>query len=177
MADKRGFLGTLVMLVRRFRIQGYMDLMWMTRDFKLYVINVVSDTLVNLSGVAAVFLLVERFEGIGDWSPTQVVFMLGYASLVTGLLDVLFSYNIMQISRRIGRGQFDHVMIQPQPIWMILLTEGFTPFSGGISMLTGIDLTGWAISHLSADLIVVWRLWLLFNLLGSCAVVMGIAFF
>ena len=176
-ASRFGVFQTILMLLRRWRIQAYMDLIRMTRDFKLYLINVVSDTLLNLSGVAAVFLIVERFDGIGDWSPPQVIFMLGYASLVTGILDVLFSYNIMQISRRIGRGQFDHVMIQPQPVWMILLTEGFTPFSGGISLLTGLGLTGWAITQLSIDLTAVWWLWLCLNLFGSCAVVMGIAFF
>lgn len=69
-----------------------------------------------LAGVTAVFLLAERFEGIGLWSRDQIVFMLGYAALVRGFLDMGFSYNVLHISRRIGRGQMDHTLVQPQPV-------------------------------------------------------------
>ena len=109
----------------------------MTRDFRFFLINIVSDIILNLAGVTAVFLLAERFEGIGLWSRDQIIFMLGYAALVRGFLDMGFSYNVLQISRRIGRGQMDHTLIQPQPVWMGLLTEGFMPFSGSWSLFTG----------------------------------------
>ena len=66
--------------------------------------------------------------------------MLGYAALVRGLLDMGFSYNVLHISRRIGRGQMDHTLVQPQPVWMGLLTEGFMPFSGSWSLFTGIGI-------------------------------------
>ena len=69
-----------------------------------------------------------------------ILFMLGYALLVRGLIDILFAYNVGFISRRIGRGQLDHMLIQPQPIWMALLTEGFTPFSGSGMLLPGLGL-------------------------------------
>ena len=120
----------VVQVIRRWRVQAYLDFMWMTRDFKFFLINVVSDIVLSLSGVMAVFLLAERFAGIGAWSRDQILFMLGYAALVQGLLEMFFRYNVLAISRRIGRGQLDHTLVQPQPLWMALLTEGFIPFSG-----------------------------------------------
>ena len=59
-----------------------------------------------------------------------MLFLLGYALLVRGVIDTFFNYNVAFISRRIGRGQLDHMLVQPQPLWMALLTEGFAPFSG-----------------------------------------------
>ena len=172
----RSSSGLFVQLLRRWRVQAYMDLMWMTRDFKLCAINIVSDVLLNLCGVAAVFLLAERFDGIGSWTQPQIIFMLGYAALLRGILDVGFSYNVLHISRRIGRGQFDHVLIQPQPMWMILLTEGFMPFSGGLSLITGLGITSWAVTQVTLPAIDGWWLWLLFNLGGSCAIVLAFSF-
>ncbi len=179
MADETGGIHsgrTILKLVRRWRVQAYMDLMWMTRDITFCLINVVTDVLLNLSGVAAVFLLAERFDGIGVWSREQIVFMLGYAALVRGFLSVGFSNNTLEISRRIGRGQFDHTLIQPQPIWMVLLTEGFMPFSGSLSLFTGVGITAWAVLQLNLPLTFGW--WLGFGclLFSSCAVVLALSY-
>ena len=83
---------------------------------------------------------------------------------------------MLHISRRIGRGQLDHSLVQPQPLWMGLLTEGFMPFSGSWSLLTGIGITAWAIGQIGAPFPVQW--WLLFagNLLASCAVALSFSF-
>ena len=169
-------VGRLRALLARWRVQAYLDFMWMTKDVRFFVINVVSDIILNLAGVTAVFLLAERFEGIGLWSRDQILFMLGYAALVRGFLDVGFGYNVLHISRRIGRGQLDHSLVQPQPLWMGLLTEGFMPFSGSWSLLTGIGITAWAIGRIGAPFPVQW--WLLFagNLLASCAVALSFSF-
>lgn len=163
-------------LMQRWRIQAYLDFMWMTRDFKFFFINVISDVIINLSGIMAVFLLAERFEGIGQWTRDQILFMLGYAAVVRGLLDMGFSYNVLHISRRIGRGQMDHTLIQPQPIWMALLTEGFMPFSGSWSLLTGIGITTYACSQLTLSFSLTWWLWLVCNLLSSCTIVLSFSY-
>ena len=166
-------LKTLTTLFARWRVQAYLDFMWMTRDFRFFLINIVSDIILNLAGVTAVFLLAERFEGIGLWSRDQIVFMLGYAALVRGFLDVGFSYNVLHISRRIGRGQMDHTLVQPQPVWMGLLTEGFMPFSGSWSLLTGIGIWSWAIFQLDAMPTMYWWLMFVCNLdvfLRDCAI-------
>jgi len=157
-------------------VQAYLDFMWMTRDFKFFLINIVSDIILNLSGVMAVFLLAERFTGIGEWSRDQIVFMLGYAALVEGILDMGFNYNVLHISRRIGRGQMDHTLIQPQPVWMVLLTEGFTPFSGCWSLSTGVGLSLWAFTRLDLPLGFGWWLGFGVHLLSSCTVVLAFSY-
>ena len=174
MADRKIHL--IRKIFRQWRVQAYLDFMWMTRDFKFCIINIVSDIILNLSGVAAVFLLAERFQGIGTWSTKQIVFMLGYAALVHGVMDMGFSYNIMHISRRIGRGQLDHILIQPQPIWTALLTEGFMPFSGSWSFLTGVGITFWALTQIELSITFIWCLYFALNLLSSCAVVLGFSY-
>lgn len=169
-------MNTSLKLIARWRVQAYLDFMWMTRDFRFFFINIVSDIILNLAGVTAVFLLAERFQGIGPWSRDQIVFLLGYAALVRGLMDMGFSYNVLHISRRIGRGQMDHLLVQPQPLWMGLLTEGFMPFSGSWSLLTGMGIAAWAVHQLGMALTASW--WLLFacNLAASCAIVLAFSF-
>ena len=167
---------TLTALFARWRAQARLDFMWMTRDFRFFVINVVSDIILNLAGVTAVFLLAERFGGIGPWSRDQILFMLGYAALVRGMLEVGFGYNVLAISRRIGRGQLDHTLVQPQPLWMALLTEGFMPFSGLWQLLTGAGITAWAVLQLGTALPLGWWLMLAGSLLASCAIVLAFSY-
>ena len=169
-------MAVLRTLAARWRVQAHLDFMWMTKDLRFFLINVVADVILNLAGVTAVFLLAERFGGIGHWSRDQVIFMLGYAALVRGFLDVGFSYNVLHISRRIGRGQLDHLLMQPQPLWMGLLTERFMPFSGCWSLLTGIGITAWAIAQLGTGFPVQWWLWFAANLLASCTVALAFSF-
>ena len=166
----------LVQVIRRWRVQAYLDFMWMTRDFKFFSINVVSDFILSLSGVVAVFLLAERFAGIGVWSRDQIVFMLGYAALVEGMLDMFCSYNVLHISRRIGRGQLDHTLIQPQPLWMALITEGFMPFSGCWGFIAGAGISAWAFGQLDLAPDLGWWLCYGVHLLSSCAVVLAFSF-
>src|SRR5712692_3771177 len=130
-------MNTLTRILQLWRLAARMDFVWLTSDPKLFLMFFVSDTLVNIAGVTTTLLLAERFAGIGDWSKWQVVFMLGYGTLALGILETFFAFNISHISRRLGRGQFDHTLIQPQPVWMALLTDDFIPFSGSGSLIAG----------------------------------------
>ena len=80
------------------------------------------------------------------------------------------------ISRRIGRGQLDHVLIQPQPIWMALLTEGFCPFSGAVVMAPGLLLMAWTLPRLGARLGAAWFSALLLNMAASTAITLSFQF-
>jgi ABC-2 type transport system permease protein len=107
-----------------------MDLLYLARGTQAAVTYYLADLLIGLAAVTGTFLLAQRFDGIGSWSRAQVLFMLGYALLVRGLIATFFNYNLSHISRRIGRGQLDHLLIQPQPLWMAMVTEGFAPVTG-----------------------------------------------
>jgi hypothetical protein len=85
-----------------------MDLLFLARSLKVGASWYFADLLLGLSGAVWAFLLAERFDGIGVWSKHQVVFLLGLALLVRGVIDVGFSMNVSFPSRRIGRGQLDH---------------------------------------------------------------------
>jgi len=169
-------LHTLTRLIELWRVYAYLDFMWMTRDVRYFLINVVSDLILNLAGVTAVFLLAERFDGIGEWTVTQMVFLLGYATAVTGALDMCFTYNVLHISRRLGRGQLDHTLIQPQPVWMALLTEGFAPFSGSGTLITGLGVMAWATARLPLTVTPGWTAAVAVNLGASCAIVLAFSF-
>jgi ABC-2 type transport system permease protein len=102
--------------------------------------------------------------------------MLGYATLVSGLLNMFFGYNVLTISRRLGRGQLDHTLIQPQPLWMSILTEGFMPFSSSAVVMPGIGLLVWAASELELAVTPGWLALLALNLVASSAVVLAFSF-
>ena len=118
------------------KLYAKMDLNWLLQDCTSFIIVVISEALQNLSGMAGVLLLAIRFGGVGGLSTDEILFMLGFFELADGLAFTLFgNYNVMHISRRIGRGQVDHMLIQPRPLWMQLLTEGFMPFSGSYGLI------------------------------------------
>lgn len=166
----------LVQLLRLWRVYAYLDLLWVTRDLKLFLMWYVSDAVLNIAAVTGMVLLAERFSGIGHWSKFQVLFMLGYASIVSGIVATFFSYNVVHISRRLGRGQLDHTLVQPQPLWMALLTEGFTPFASSAILLPGVGLLFWATRHLPIAVSPGWLAMLLLSLLASATVLMAFQF-
>jgi viologen exporter family transport system permease protein len=163
-------------LLRLWRVYAYLDFLWMTRDAKQFLLYFFSDLVMNVAGVTAIFLLAERFAGIGVWSKPQVLFMLGYATTVKGILELFFGYNVLYISRRLGRGQLDHTLVQPQPLWMALLTEGFVPFSGSAVLFTGLALLLWATSHLALAVTAAWLGRVALNLAASAVIVLSFTF-
>ena len=122
-------------VLRLWRLYGGMDLMYIARGPTVALTYYVSDVVIGIAAATATFLLAARFDGIGAWSRPQVLFLLGYALLVRMLVNIFFNYNLAHISRRIGRGQLDHLLVQPQPLWMALVTEGFAPLTGSGMLL------------------------------------------
>lgn len=163
-------------LLRLWALYGKMDLLWVARDLKMFLMWTFADGIMSVASITAMWLLSERFGGLGVWTRPQVLFLLGYGAVATGLVDGLFGYNISYISRRLGRGQLDHLLIQPQPIWMALLTEGFVPFSGAAILLPGALLLAGSIYWLHLPLSVGWCLLLALNLLASMTVLLSVQF-
>jgi ABC-2 type transport system permease protein len=153
-----------------------MDLLWVGHDVRVALAWFTTDAVVNLAGAGAVFLLAERFAGIGSWSREQIVFMLGYAIVANGWPALLMGYNLLHISRRIGRGQVDHLLVQPQPLWQAFLTEGFMPLSGGLILLPGLALMVWAGRALGLAVTPGWLARLGLNLLASGTVLIAFSF-
>jgi ABC-2 type transport system permease protein len=162
-----------VRLLRLWGLYARLDLLLLTRDLKSFVVWTLSDTITNLASVTGMLFLAARFQGIGVWSQPQIVFMLGYAALVEGLGGLFFNYNVLHISRRIGRGQLDHLLIQPQPLWMALLTDGFSPAFAVPMMAPGIGMLLWAVPKLTRPMSFPA---LALNLIASMVVLLGFQF-
>jgi ABC-2 type transport system permease protein len=163
-------------LVRLWGLYGRMDLLFFARGPHTAIPWYLSELVVALAAVTATFLLAERFDGIGSWTRPQVYFLLGYALLIRGLIETFFSYNIAFISRRIGRGQLDHMFIQPLPLWMVLLAEGFAPVGATSSLLPGLGLLGWSIGQLHLGVAWAWWALLIVHVVTSMAVVLSFAY-
>jgi ABC-2 type transport system permease protein len=163
-------------MVRLLALYGGMDLLWFARGPHTVIPFYVSEIVVGLAAITATFLLAERFDGIGPWTKPQVLFLLGYALLVRGLIETFFNYNIAFISRRIGRGQLDHMLVQPLPLWMVLLTEGFTPVGGTSTLVPGFALLCWSAGQSNLTMSVAWCGLLLVHLVASTAIVLSFAY-
>ena len=138
-------------VLRLLRLYARMDLTWVLQDFKAAVIVICAEMINNLTAVFGILLLAVRFGGAGGLSTDEILLMLGFFELADGLCYMLFGgFNVLHISRRIGRGQVDHMLIQPRPLMVQLLTEGFMPVSGSGGFLIGILLTilAWTRLHL-----------------------------
>ncbi|MBQ9768124.1 MAG: ABC-2 family transporter protein [Lachnospiraceae bacterium] len=150
---------------RLWKLYARMDLNWLLQDKATVLIVILTETLGNLSSMAGVLLLAVRFGGVGGLTADEILFLLGFFELADGLGWMIFgNYNVIHISRRIGRGQVDHMLIQPRPLWMQLLTEGFMPFSGCHGFFIGVVLTAIAVSRLEISLSPMWFLLLLYYL-------------
>ncbi len=133
-------------IIRLWSIYAHMDMLWLSRDFKYFATYAVTDIIINLASITGIWLIAVRFNGIGGMGIYQILFMLGYSMTVGGVTYTFFSFNVYTISRIIGRGQMDHVLIMPQPVWITMLTLGFVPVSASCTLLTGIGVTLFALS-------------------------------
>jgi ABC-2 type transport system permease protein len=167
---------TLRRLLVLWRLYAYLDLLWVARDVVTCAAFMATDAVLAIAGLTSSWLLAARFGGIGPWRLPQIIFLLGYAQMATGVTDLLFNFNLSFISRRIGRGQLDHILVQPQPLWMILLTEGFTPISGCLGMAPGLALLGWSVARTGVALTPEWLALLALNLLASTVIALAFTY-
>jgi ABC-2 type transport system permease protein len=168
--DKKNFKQFL----RLYLIYAKMDLAWLLRDRVFASIAIMSDMISNISVIAGIFLLAWKFGGIGGMDKYEVLLMLAYTTLITGIFQTFFSgNNTGHISRRIGRGQLEHMFIQPISLPVQLLTEGFIPFSGSSNLFTGGILLYISISNLGITTPWWWFLLLAGNLLVTISIIIA----
>ena len=164
-------------LLRLYAMYARMDAAWLMRDARLALLGITADLVSNIASVSGVFLLAWRFDGVGGLSRYEVLFMLGYVTVVNGIYQIMFSGgNTGHISRRIGRGQLDHMRIQPLPMPAQLLTEGFIPFSGGGNLLCGVGILTWALYGMGYRPDILWILVLFGYLLLSLSIIVGLLY-
>jgi ABC-2 type transport system permease protein len=153
-----------------------MDLLFLSRSLRTGIAWYFADLLLGLSGAVWAFLLAERFDGIGPWSRAQVVFLLGLALLARSVVDLAFGMNVSFPSRRIGRGQLDHMLLMPQPLWQTIASDGFTPFSGSGQFLAGAAVLGWAAHALALPIDAAWLALLVLHVASAAAIMLSFAY-
>lgn len=164
----------LVRLLQLYGIYARMDLAWFFKDTKICLMAVGADLVSNIAAVSGIFLLAYRFDGVGGMDKYEVLFMLGYVTTITGIIQAFFNFNVSHISRRIGRGQLEHMLIQPLPLTVQLLTEGFIPFSGTSNLISGLLVMRLALVWLGVALSAGWIVNLLLQLAVTTVLVMAI---
>ncbi|TAK24744.1 MAG: hypothetical protein EPO26_05915 [Chloroflexota bacterium] len=160
-------------LIQLWLIHGYLDLMFLLRNPRPLLLYTFGDAVMGLGSVASVILLSERFGGLGDWSRGEILFLGAYGMLLSGVMEMFFGYNIFFVSRRIGRGQLDHSLLQPRSLASALLTEGFVPFSGCGGLIAGLVMTTLAIATLNVTPEPIWYAWLVLQLFASAVVLLS----
>jgi len=169
--DKKEDRVTLRRLLALYGVYARMDLAWLLRDKAYAALSILADAVSNIASVSGVFLLAWRFKGIGGMSEWEVLFMLAYSTLFTGVfVTFCASGNTGHVSRLIGRGQLEHMFMQPLPLYAQLLTAGFIPFTGSSGIFVGAGLMIAALSRMQVAL--AW--WWVFALVGSLFVSLGI---
>lgn len=153
-----------------------LDLGWLTHDTFFCLVTMFSEFIATVSSILGVFLLAVRFDGVGNLSANEVLFMLGFYNMVQGFYAVFDGNNIGYISRRIGRGQLDHSIIMPVSIPMQLLVDGFIPFTGSAPLLGGIAVTVAAVVRLGIVVTPLWVVHMVLLVLCAALVIYGCSY-
>ena len=118
-------------LLKLWALYARLDWYYTTQDVFTAAVTIFSELLWGVAALSGTALLAVQFGGVGALSAAEVLVMLSFHLFARGWEVMLFAgNNVSCISRRIGRAQVDHRLIQPIPLWMQLLTEGFIPVSG-----------------------------------------------
>lgn len=161
---------------RQLRVAARMDLTVMLSSKGQAATWLATDFVAYTAGIAAVLLLAERFDGIAGWSKPELVFLVGFATTSAALRQTFFGYNLSAISRRVGRGQLDHTLVQPQPMLLSFVTEGFSPFSSLGAMAPGVFLLVVGAVSSDVNLTVAFVLELVASLVASMTIVLSGSF-
>jgi len=165
-------------LLRFYKLYGGMDLRWFLQDSVVCVVVIVSELVSNVAGLSGVLLLAARFGGVGGLTADEVLFMLGFFQLADGFTYMMFGgFNVLSISRRVARGQLDHMLIQPRPLILQMLGEGFMPVSGSSGFWMGLIVTVVACARLNLAVSPLWILAFLLYVVCHAGIKLGESFF
>lgn len=158
-------------------IQAKMDLMWFLRDTKYACLGIFADVFSTISAASGIFMLAWRFDGMAGMDKYEVLFMLGYVMVQSGIFVLFCCANNGHISRIIGRGQLEHLFMQPLSLPVQLMTSGFTPFTGGgLNLISGAAIMAVAAYRLGVPISLGWFLTLFSFLLVSFGIIISLSY-
>ena len=167
-------MDNIKILFRLYGQYGKMDLLWLLRDTRYFLLQLVSDAVTGICTITGVLLLSISFGNFSGMSREEILFMMGYSVFLDGIYTVFFiGNNTSMVSRIIGRGQLDHIMIQPVPLWTQLLAQGFSPFSGSPLLILGTGLSWYGAVRAGVAISPGWILLFLFYSVCSCLIMLS----
>ncbi len=170
-------MDNLKTLYRLYKQYAKMDFLWLLRDTKYCLMQIFSDAVCAFCTIAGVYLLSVRFGGLGGMTQEEILFMMSYATIVEGIYMMFFiGCNTGMVSRIIGRGQLDHTVIQPVPLWIQLLAQGFSPFSGSTILIGGIGLSLYSIGNMFLAVTPGWIFLLVLYSISSTLIIVAVIY-
>src|SRR5579859_1271318 len=133
--------------LRLFAAGARMNAIRILRTREQALVGTFTDFVWHSGALLAPVLVAARFGHVGPWPVAAVVFMLAYGAAVSSLMDALGDAP-WRMSYYIGRGRLDHLLVQPQPLWRTLLTDGFTPFDFWPVLTLGVALMAVSVQRL-----------------------------
>jgi ABC-2 type transport system permease protein len=155
--------------LRLFAIGARMNAIKILRTREQAAVFTLTDFIWHSGALLAPVLVAARFGRIGPWPLAAVVFMLAYGAAVSSLMDALGDAP-WRMSYYIGRGRLDHFLVQPQPLWRTLLTDGFTPFDFWPVLTLGLVLMAVSVHRLHVTVTPAWLGLLALNLGASIVI-------
>ncbi|MBO4883796.1 MAG: ABC-2 family transporter protein [Clostridia bacterium] len=164
-------------MMRFYRLYARLDFGWLMQDPLSCGVYIISDIVTTISAISSVLLLAVRFGGIGGLNEAETLFMLGYSTLANGVFTLFFgNNNVAMISRRIGRSQIDHMLIQPLPLPAQLACEGFAPVTSIGKLACAIVVLWISVAKLGAEF--TWQAVPMMLLLipATCGILLGVSY-
>lgn len=137
-----------------------------------FLMQAVSQLIMTGGDLLAVLVLMDRFTHMGRWTPPEVLFFFGVMQVCFALVEC-FGRGISTFAGYIGSGDFDAMLLRPQPLLLQVVAARLDPRRiGGI--LVGVS----ALVLASVKLRLVWTaqkaLLLLIGGLGGMLLILGL---
>ena len=137
-----------------------------------FLMATLSQLVMTLGDLLAVLVLMERFTGLGQWTPGEILFFFGVMQVTFSLVEFL-ARGVTDFSRMVGSGQFDAILLRPRGLLLQVAASQLDPRRLGV-MIVGLA----AMVMASAQLHIVWTLGkaalLMVSIVGSFLLLTGL---
>lgn len=128
-----------------------------------FLMATASQLVMTLGDLLAVLVLMERFTGLGQWTPGEILFFFGVMQVTFALVEFL-ARGITSFPPLVGSGRFDAMLLRPRGLLLQVAASQLDPRRVGV-MIAGFLAMGMA----SAQLRIVWTVGRVVLLLVSVA--------
>jgi viologen exporter family transport system permease protein len=112
-----------------------------------FIFDIFTTAILNGISFLTLFLVLQKFEGIGGWTLWQVAFLYGLVETPFGVMDMVFSgFDPSNFGNHVRLGTFDQMLLRPVNITLQVLGSDFITRRLG-RILQGGTVLALAVSH------------------------------